>query len=69
MPLDEFIYKYYESNAAFGREIGVSRQRVGQMIDEGWIVLSRKRGRKVRDWLYAPKRELNSNFTIKEDAQ
>lgn len=59
MPLADYIEKKHGgNNSAFAREIGVTRARVGQMISEGWIVLPRKDGRKVRDWLYSPKREL-----------
>ena len=59
MPLTEYINEHYSGNQSeFAREIGVTRARVGQMINEGWIVLERKQCRKVRDWLYAPKREL-----------
>ena len=60
MTLLDYIQKHHSGNQSeFARHIGVTRARVGQMVKEGWIVQPLKDGRKTRDWLYAPKRELS----------
>ena len=59
LPLGEYIENKHDGNqSAFARKIKVTRARVGQMIAEGWMVLSVKEGRKMRDKLYAPKRTI-----------
>ena len=59
MKLVDYIAENHDGNqSSFARKIKVTRARVGQMIAEGWMVLSVKEGRKMRDKLYAPKRTI-----------
>lgn len=48
-PLGDFIRSAYNSQADFGRALEVSRSRVGQMLDEGHVVIDGVIYKKVRE--------------------